>query len=112
MTMPMFSSRYWVLTDQLIRAYNTFTNEEEMEAAFILESMVMVPGGLNQGKQFDYNGINTTSKQIFTGDTTIGTFGRIYAITFGNNESRHPAIDRDGKTVVFEFGCIEIQKSC
>ena len=35
-------------------------------------------------------------------DTTIGTFGRIYAITLGNNESRHPAIDRDGKTVVFE----------
>ena len=34
---------YRVLTEQLIRGYNTLTNEEGNGGSFILESMVMVP---------------------------------------------------------------------
>ena len=44
---------------------------------------------------------SSISQQIFLWDTTVGTLGEIYQITFGNNESRHPSIDGSGNLITF-----------
>ena len=60
---------YRVLTDQLIRGYNTFTNEEGNGGSFYPRidgngSKVVFESKANN---LDYNGITTTSKQILCG---------------------------------------------
>ena len=65
----------------------------------------------SRANNLDYNGVTTSSQQIFLWNTNIGTFGTISALTSGNEESRHPSIDNSGEIIVFESDAYNLTNS-